>query len=541
MDANDGNKLDRDYYKRNQIEFEKLISGLSAKFINLSPDDVDGVINQTLKELLSFFNVDRCMLLRELPDKNFYQISHFETVQNILPADRIFNRINLNQSFPWMMEKLVKNEVVAIESMDQLPLVAAVERKTHFFFYNKAVLSVPVTVSGNVNSIIVLNSIKEARSWPTEYFPRLRLIGEIFTNALLHKDAQEKIQKSFEEIKRLKDLLQAESEYLNVELKQAHRYGEVIGQSEAMKKILRRMEQVAASDVTVLIMGETGTGKEMIARAIHNISNRRDRRMVKVDCASLPPSLIEGELFGREKGAYTGAESRQLGRFEIADGSTLFFDEIGELPLELQGKLLRVLQDREFERLGSTKTIKINIRVLAATNRNLAEEVQKGRFREDLYYRLNVFPLTVPPLIERTEDIPLLVNAFVDELSKKMGKNIERIPSKTMDKLKRYKWPGNIRELRNVIENAVVISNGKYLNVNLPSEKGHAVTEIITLKEMEYQHIVQTLKKTDWCIKGPNGAAKLLGLHPSTLYNVMGRLGIPTRRQKGPYKDSKTA
>jgi transcriptional regulator with GAF, ATPase, and Fis domain len=537
MDANDRNKRDRDYYKRNKIKFEKLISGLSVKFINLSSDEVDGVINLTLKELISFFNVDRCMLLRESPDKTFYQISHFETVQNILPADRIFHRINLNQSFPWMMEKLVKNEVVAIESMDQLPMEAAVDRETHLFFYNKAALCVPVTVSGNVNSIIVLNSIKEGRSWPTEYFPRLRLIGEIFVNALLHKDAQEKIQKSFEEIKRLKDLLQAESEYLNVELKQAHRYGEVIGQSEAMKKLLRRMEQVAASDVTVLIMGETGTGKEMIARAIHNISNRRDRRMVKIDGASLPPSLIEGELFGREKGAYTGAESRQLGRFEIADGSTLFFDEIGELPLELQGKLLRVLQDREFERLGSTKTIKINIRLIAATNRNLAEEVQKGRFREDLYYRLNVFPLTVPPLNERIEDIPLLVNAFVDELSKKMGKDIERIPFKTMDALKRYNWPGNIRELRNVIENAVVISNGKYLNVNLPSEQGHAVTEIITLKDMEYQHIVQMLKTTDWCIKGPNGAAKLLGLQPSTLYNVMSRLGIPTRRQKGPYKD----
>ena len=532
MDLNAEKRRNLDYYSRNQIQFEKLISGLSAKFINLSPDQVDVVINQTLKELLSFFSVDRCMLLRESPDKKFYHISYFDTVQNIPPANRVFHRINLNQSFPWAMEKLAKNEVVAIESMDQLPPEAAVDRQTHFFFYNKAVLSVPVTVSGSVNSIIVLASIKEARSWSEEYFPRLRLIGEIFINALLHKAAQEKIQKSYEEIKRLKDLLQAESDYLNVEINQAHRYGEVIGQSEAIKKMLLRMEQVAASDATVLILGETGSGKEMIARAIHNISNRRDRTMVKVDCASLPASLIEGELFGREKGAYTGAVSKNLGRFEIADGSTLFFDEIGELPFELQGKLLRVLQDREFERLGSTKTIKINVRVLAATNRNLAEEVQKGRFREDLYYRLNVFPLTSPPLRDRIEDIPLLVSAFVDELSKKMGKNIERVPSKTMEALKRYRWPGNIRELRNVIENAVVISNGKSLNVNLPSETGHAVTDIQTLKDMEHQHIMQALETTDWCIKGPNGAAKLLGLQPSTLYNLMSRLGIPTRRQK---------
>ena len=531
---NSDNKHDREYYRRNQVKFEKLISELSARFINVSPNEVDAVINKTLKELLRFFDVDRCMLLRETPDKATYQISHFATVKNDLLVDgnREFQRIDLQLALPWSMKRLEKNEIVSIESLDQLPSAATVDKQTYMNYETRSILEVPISVTGALNSTMVLSLFRGEGSWPKEYFPRLRLIGEIFTNALLHKGAQEKIHKSFEEIKKLKDLLQAESEYLNVELNQTHRYGEIIGQSEAIKKVLKQMEQVAGSDTTVLIQGETGTGKELIARAIHNISDRRNRTMIKVDCASLPSSIIEVELFGREKGAYTGASSAQPGRFEISDASTLYLDEIGELPLEIQGKLLRVLQDREFERLGSTRTIKVNVRVIAATNRNLAEEVQKGRFRQDLYYRLNVFPITTPPLRERREDIPLLVNAFVAELSKKMGKRVEKVPLIKMEALKRYKWPGNVRELHNIIENALVISNGTSLKVNLPTETGHISSEIKTFKDMQHQHVITALESTYWRIKGPDGAAKLLGLNPSTLYNLMNRLNIPKSHQR---------
>jgi transcriptional regulator with GAF, ATPase, and Fis domain len=252
--------------------------------------------------------------------------------------------------------------------------------------------------------------------------------------------------------------------------------------------------------------------------------------MVKVDCASLPPSLIESELFGREKGAYTGALSKQIGRFELAQGSTLFLDEIGELPLELQAKLLRVVQDSQFERLGSPQTIKLNVRIIAATHRDLADKVRRGTFREDLFYRLNVFPLFVPPLRERREDIPLLVRAFVKEFGTKMGKNIDGIAPESLQLLESYSWPGNIRQLRNSVEQAVILSTGNRIHLKALEHIGAA--PLLTLKEAEYQHIVAALEKTGWRIKGSAGAARLLGMNPSTLYTAMQRLDIPTKREK---------
>jgi formate hydrogenlyase transcriptional activator len=332
-----------------------------------------------------------------------------------------------------------------------------------------------------------------------------------------------------EELRQLKERLQAESHYLREEIKVFGQYDEIVGRSEALKKVLQEVEQVAGTDAVVLITGETGTGKELIARAIHNLSRRGDQLMVKVDCAALPASIVESELFGREKGAYTGALTKQIGRFEMADSSTLFLDEIGELPLELQAKLLRVLQDGEFERLGSPKTIHVDVRVIAATHRDLEEKIKNGTFREDLYYRLNVFPIHVPPLRERPEDIPMLAWAFVKEFERKMAKKTTLIPRKTIDTLQRHSWPGNIRELRNVIEHAVIISSSERLNVQMP--KTFKVPSG-TLKEAEYQHIVSVLEKTNWRIRGPYGAAQLLGMKPSTLYTTMSRLGIPTQRQR---------
>ena len=332
------------------------------------------------------------------------------------------------------------------------------------------------------------------------------------------------------ELKKLRERLQAESDYLREEIRVYGRFDEIVGQSTKLKKVFQRIEQVAPTDSTVLITGETGTGKELVARAIHNLSRRSRRVMVKVDCASLPATLIESELFGREKGAYTGALTKQAGRFELADGSTLFLDEIGELSLELQAKLLRVLEDGQFERLGSPKTISVDVRVIAATHRDLAEKVKDGTFRQDLYYRLNVFPVQLPPLRERPEDIPSLVWSFVGEFEKQMGKKVDSIPKRVMDLLQNYSWPGNIRELRNVIEQAVIVSNGGQLYLDMPTSAGNIPSP--TLKEAERQHIVSVLSKTDWRIKGPAGAARLLGMNSSTLYSAMRRLGIPNRNGK---------
>ena len=332
------------------------------------------------------------------------------------------------------------------------------------------------------------------------------------------------------ELKALRDRLQAETDYLRKEVRVSGKFDEIIGQSSPLKRIFQRIEQVAPTDSVVLITGETGTGKELVARAIHDLSRRRDRLVVRVDCASLPSGLIENELFGREKGAYTGALTKQMGRFELADNSTLFLDEIGELSLELQAKLLRVVQSGEFERLGGPKTIKVNVRIIAATHRNLADKVKNGTFREDLFYRLNVFPVHVPPLRERAEDIPLLVRAFVQEFEQRMGKKIRPPTRESMQLLQAYSWPGNIRQLRNVIEQAVILSDGGQLNLQIPEALD--VIASATLKEAEYQHILSALEKTHWRIKGPNGAARQLAMNPSTLYSTMRRLNIPTNPEK---------
>ena len=324
--------------------------------------------------------------------------------------------------------------------------------------------------------------------------------------------------------------LQAESEYLKDEIEVEGRFADIIGQSARLKKVLEQIEQVSPTNSNVLIIGETGTGKELVARAIHNLSRRKDRVMVKVDCSSLPSTLIESELFGREKGAYTGALTKQVGRFELANGSTLFLDEIGELPVELQAKLLRVVQEGQFERLGSPRTVSVDVRIIAATNRDLAGRVKEGLFRQDLYFRLNVFPIHVPPLRERQEDIPLLTWRFVRELERRMGKKIESIPRKTMELLQCYPWPGNVRELRNVVEQALIITSGSQLNLRLPDPREFTI--LPTLKGMERQHILAALEKTNWRIKGTGGAAEQLGLNPSTLYTTMRRLGIPTKQER---------
>jgi len=338
--------------------------------------------------------------------------------------------------------------------------------------------------------------------------------------------SEKALEERIREIEQLKERLHRENIYLKEEIKLLGEHSEILGQSLAMKKILAQVEQVAHTDSTVLILGETGTGKELLARSIHKLSRRRDRPLVTVNCASLPPTLIESELFGREKGAYTGALTKMIGRFEIADGSTLFLDEIGEIPLELQSKLLRVLEEGNIERLGSTKTLHVDVRIVAATNRDIAREVKEGRFRTDLYYRLNVFPIVIPPLRERSEDIPLMVWAFVKEFQKKMGKEIENISKKSMESLQSYSWPGNVRELRNVLEHAMIVTSGRTLIVQAPKPTSSETPGVRNLEDMERRHIVSVLERNGWRVGGKGGAAEVLGLKRSTLYSKMKKLGI---------------
>jgi chemotaxis protein methyltransferase CheR len=333
---------------------------------------------------------------------------------------------------------------------------------------------------------------------------------------------------AFYEIKKLKDQLEAERAYLQEEIKLEYNHENIIGQSNAMNYVLFKVEQIAGIDTNVLVLGETGTGKELVARAIHGLSLRKNRALVKMNCAVLPSNIIESELFGHEKGAFTGAHSRRLGRFEIANGATLFLDEIGELPLELQPKLLQVIETGEFERLGSSETIKVDVRIIAATNRNLEEEVSKGRFRDDLWYRLNIFPITMPPLRERLEDISLLVNFYVQKISKRMGKTIEMIPERVMNALQNYHWPGNVRELENVLERGVINSSGPKLHLVDELKKPSKDISISqkTLETVERDYITQILEKTHWKVSGKNGAAEILGLNRSTLRARMRKLGI---------------
>ena len=330
------------------------------------------------------------------------------------------------------------------------------------------------------------------------------------------------------EIKKLKDQLEAERAYLQEEIKLEYNHENIIGQSDGLNYVLYKVEQIALSNTIVLVLGETGTGKELVARAIHGLSQCKERAMVKVNCATLPSNLIESELFGHEKGAFTGADSRHMGRFEVADGTTLFLDEIGELPLELQPKLLRVIQDGEFERLGSSHTTKVDVRIIAATNRNLEEEVKKGRFREDLWYRLNIFPVTMPPLRDRLDDIPLLVDFYIKKICKRLGKSIEIIPTNVMDALQNYHWPGNIRELENVLERAVINSSGPKLRLvdELKPHQKDLMTARKTLETVERDHILRVLDQTQWKVSGKNGAAEILGLNRSTLRARMRKLGI---------------
>lgn len=517
------------------LRMQELISDISAILMNVPAAEIDNRIEEALKRIVKFLRIDRSGFGEFSGEDLELKITHTYAVPGVEPHAPIL----ITKCLPWLGQKLSLGEVVSISSPLDLPEEAIAEKKYCQVSGIKSSILIPFYIGGSILCAIGFTSFHNHLTWPGPLICQLKRVGEILANALYRKRSEErilaqvtKLTSAYQEIKELKTRLEAEAEYLRSEIKLNYQYEDIIGESSAIRNVLKQVEQVAPTDSSVLIEGETGTGKELIARAIHHLSPRKDRAMVKVNCSALPSALIEAELFGREKGAYTGALTKQIGRFEIADGSTIFLDEISELTLDLQTKLLRVLQEGEFERLGSPRTIKVNVRVIAATNRNLSDSVHKGSFREDLYYRLNVFPIKIPSLRERPKDIPLLVKSFLSEFQEKMGKKIDFISKKTMELLITYPWPGNIRELRNVIERAVIITTGNVLHVSFPEEiheKGHV---LISLNEVERTHIMQVLQKTNWMIKGPYGAAKILGMKPSTLYHRMKKLGIHTGSQE---------
>lgn len=429
-----------------------------------------------------------------------------ELLEEVLPQNCVFNDFEVEHSFENIGLKIMHLNArkINLKSIDAQLILLAIEDVTEREHYKRNLEEI---VEARTSELALARQAAEKEK-------------EIAETALL-------------EIQKLKKQLEGEKAYLTEEIKLEHNHENIIGKSDALKYVLYKVEQIAATNTTVLILGETGTGKELVARAVHHSSPRKKRALVKINCAALPANLIENELFGHEKGAFTGSSARQLGRFEIANGATLFLDEIGELPLELQGKLLRVIQDGEFERLGSPHTIKVDARIIAATNRNLEQEVKKGNFREDLWYRLNVFPITMPPLRDRIEDIPLLVAFYVKKIARRLGKDTPIVPKLMMDTFLNYDWPGNVRELENILERAVIISSGPKLRMvddfNKPLASlgnTHKIKESKTLEQVEHDHIVQVLEQTNWKVSGKNSATQILGLNRSTLRARMRKLNI---------------
>lgn len=510
--------------------FDQLLFEISSRFVNLPANQVDKEINNALKTIVEFLDIDQSIFGEFKGEDDTLKIIHGYTSYKWQENRGIL----LNALAPNLTRQLRLDRVVNLPFLPgDLPEEWDKEREYVSRVGLKSCVGVSLNVGGSVIGVIIFECYRRHEDWTEQCLQHMRLLAQVFANALERKRTDEKLRKAFSKINELSERLKAENEYLRETLSSQGQYDEVIGQSRAIKQVLGKIEQVANTSSTVLFLGETGTGKTFLAQLVHRLSSRKNKTMLKVNCATLPANLLESELFGHEKGAFSGAISRKIGRFEIADKSTIFLDEIGELHLDLQAKLLRVLDDGEFERLGDTATIKVDVRILAATNRNLIQMVQEGKFRSDLYYRLNVYPIKVPPLRERSEDIPDIVKRFVMDFSKVMGRNIKIIPKKNLKALMGYAWPGNIRELKNVVENAMISTTGETLQIQAPELSVPSETQTdMSLEDAERSHIISVLEKTKWQIKGSSGAAEILKVNPSTLYSKMKKLGIsPKSRQ----------
>ena len=509
------------------LRFETMLSELSTRFINMQPEALNGAIEDAQRVICQTLGLDRSTLIQFSGPDDEALITHSWAIEGYQPNPLI----PITHLFPWGLMRIRNGQGVQFSSLDDLPAEALTDKETFRQRGQKSNVSFPLSAGSKILGALAFGAIKAERQWPEKLVSRLRLVADMFAGALARQRSEDELVKYLIEIKRLKEQLHKENVSLRQELSLIQDTSHIIGHSDALRATLVMAERVAATDSTVLLFGETGTGKELIASAIHNLSNRRDRPMIRVNCANIPVTLIESELFGREKGAFTGALTRQAGYFETAHKSTLFLDEIGDLPPEVQIKLLRFLQEKQIMRLGSPAPIAVDVRIITATNRDLQKAICEGRFREDLYYRLSVFPISVPPLRERREDIPVLIRKFADQFAATMGKSITSIDRANLDDLQRYDWPGNVRELRNHVERAVILSCGPKLSIEVPHPSAVGKLHLLSMEEVERAHILSVLEYTGWRVQGKGSAAEILGLKRSTLQSRMLKLGIrrPTR------------
>ncbi|PLL92945.1 formate hydrogenlyase transcriptional activator FlhA, partial [Klebsiella michiganensis] len=512
------NNVDYDLLCHERDNFRILVAITNAVLSRL---DIDELVSEVAKEIHRYFRIDAISVVLRSNRKgklNIYSTHYLDASHPVHDQSEVDEAGTLT-------ERVFKSKEMLLLNLHEHDPLAPYEKMLFEMWDNKIqTLCLLPLMSGNTLLGVLKLAQCDEKVFTTTNLKLLRQIAERVSIAIDNALA-------YREIQRLKERLVDENLALTEQLNNVEsEFGEIIGRSEAMNSVLKQVEMVAQSDSTVLILGETGTGKELIARAIHNLSGRNSRRMVKMNCAAMPAGLLESDLFGHERGAFTGASAQRIGRFELADKSSLFLDEVGDMPVELQPKLLRVLQEQEFERLGSNKLIHTDVRLIAATNRDLKQMVADREFRSDLYYRLNVFPIHLPPLRERPDDIPLLVKAFTFKIARRLGRNIDSIPAETLRLLSRMEWPGNVRELENVIERAVLLTRGSVLQLSLPEmsiEPEPLAAEVLPEEgEDEYQLIVRVLKESNGVVAGPKGAAQRLGLKRTTLLSRMKRLGI---------------
>jgi formate hydrogenlyase transcriptional activator len=529
----------------NQPGVQRLLADFAVRCVTVEPDAIDDAVMNGLRQIAEALQLDRIILWRQAADDRRAASSHYWMRHPLIAAP---DPLDLS-SIPFIMVTLEAGEVVVFRRIDELPDARDRETCQQHGLLSAAILPVAVSNRASGERGVLTCDAKEDYRWSPAILEQLRVLAAVLGQALARQSSLRTLTHALDELRQLRasstsepvesrsdvDASPASRIHHRLDTETMDRQGEVrdrfgpgtfVGESRAIQRVLEQVRQVAATDSTVLLLGETGTGKELLATQLHELSARRGRVMVRVNCSAIPGTLMESELFGREKGAFTGALSRQVGRFELADRSTIFLDEIGDLPGDVQVKLLRVLEQRQIERLGNPTGIHVDVRIVAATHRNLEQRILDRAFREDLFYRLNVFPIQVPPLRERVEDIPLLVWRFVGEFSKALGKQIDAISRASMVALQRYSWPGNIRELRNVIERAMIVATGPQLTLAPPTPPTSASARSLRLIDFEREHIRGVLESCAWRIRGAAGAAEVLGLQPTTLEARMTKLGL---------------
>ncbi len=512
--------------------FEHLVAELSTRFTGMPVERVDGEIAEALRRLVEVLDTDRSTLVEVLEEGRTVRVTHSWAAPGVVPFPE-----DATETPPaWWAATLARGESLSLSRLpDDLPPEAAAERSYVTRRGMKSHLAVPLVVGGRNLFALSTGVFRGYRTWSDADVRRLRVVGQILVNALYRKRIEGELRDTLAEVRALKEHIEEENAHLRTELAEIAHPAEIVGGSAALRRAVSLAAQVAPSDSSVLLLGETGTGKELFANAIHAQSRRSKGPLVKVNCAAIPATLLESELFGHEKGAFTGAIGARPGRFELADGGTLLLDEIGDLPSEVQAKLLRVLQDHEVQRLGARSPRKVDVRIVAATNHDLERRIAEGTFRQDLYYRLAVFVIQIPPLRERRDDIPLLAWSIVNRRQGELGRHIERISRQSMDALQAYPWPGNVRELENVIERALILSRGPVLELEESFAPGVAgggqpVHGSDRFDTVAADHIVHVLERCGWKIDGHGNAAEVLGLHPNTLRSRMKKLGIARPR-----------